>query len=209
MGHQRRRRIVISIIGIFGCTAITTLFTCYAQNSQSIDVAMKQWQSDNKVEISEGVQLEIARKVRETTTKATSHISRRTISDAEYTKAVSATTYVVLSSALKAQVDARGGGSPSKVSRLEIASVAEVDASKAAGFLSDANGFGWLTVASNPTQAEIYVDGQFAGYTKTELGLTVGHHVYEVKFTANHVSPNCRGDLDVERARSYQKSCPQ
>ena len=83
---------------------------------------------------------------------------------------------------------------------------ASLDTSTA--FWEDSGGFGFLTLSSSPTNAETYVDGNFKGYTSTQLGLSVGHHTYEIKASGTLVPLDCHGNLDVLKDRSYSKSCP-
>jgi hypothetical protein len=51
-----------------------------------------------------------------------------------------------------------------------------------------------VMISSNPTPAEIYVDGQFEGQTPATLRLPSGLHHFEVKFSSKQ---KWERDLDI------------
>ncbi|MGH9686457.1 MAG: PEGA domain-containing protein [Candidatus Acidiferrales bacterium] len=56
---------------------------------------------------------------------------------------------------------------------------------------------GTVAISSNPTEAEIYVDGQFEGQTPAKLRLASGLHHFLIQFSGDKNEKKWERDLDV------------
>lgn len=193
-----------------GITVIFTLLlsfvsVCPAQDLKPSEItsSIKKWEAARDVTVPENTKKVVIANV-ENSAEAIKE-SDGSISQKQYKKAVSAATFATLDKALQNTKDNRQTGTHSEIQKLDIDSARMALLDTHSAFWDSPSGFGFLTVKSNPVNAEVYVDGDFKGYTATVLGVSVGHHTYEIRGGG---TLDCRGDLQILKNRNYQESCP-
>lgn len=205
-----RSRPTHRLMSVFVGMVLAGSCMCYAQNAnQKRDVteSVQEWQKARNVEIPDAARKEAVQKLGAISAEIRSRTTQYELSDADYKKAVSAAIFVVLDRALRAKIQEHPGEVQMRPETLDLKSLKDAGTESIPAFWNSSDGYGFLTLESNPSKAEIYVDGEFQGYTKTRLGLSVGHHTYEVRILRGPHPRDCKGELNVQKKRVYERTC--
>jgi hypothetical protein len=193
-------------LGIIAISFLPVSPSCLAQTMSKVVVteSIKKWERVRSVQVDDEAQAAVATQVGKIVASKPRGFD---LTENEYNGAISASTFLLLDTALKSRTDAWPSGSPTSVQKLDLKSL-NFGPAPAPAFWGSAGGFGFLIMSSTPSKAEIYVDGQFQGYTVSTLGLSVGRHIYQIKNSTPLPRMDCKGELNVEKGKTYEESCP-
>lgn len=66
---------------------------------------------------------------------------------------------------------------------------------------------GYLTLKTSPSNGEIYIDGNFQGYTVKRFAMSPGVHDYRL-VVPDQGGTKCGGRILIEEKREYSRKCP-